>query len=127
VEEEKAERDGGGRMKIEIPDNCGRLIDADALKEKYSDEFDDDEFCKGMCDAVDEAPTIWDGKKRKAYGEAEAERKTGKWIEPTLEMVMNRICGSDEYLCSACNTPSIDEYDFCPNCGAKMKKSEDKG
>lgn len=50
--------------------------------------------------------------------------KTGHWIEPTLEMILNHTCGSCEVICSSCNEPAIDEYDYCPNCGAKMEVEE---
>lgn len=31
-----------------------------------------------------------------------------------------------EYLCSSCNRYANREYDYCPNCGAKMDLEEDK-
>ena len=103
-------------MKIEITDNCGRLIDADALKEAYSDIADvNDEFCKALCDAVDEAPTIWVGKKRKAYG-------APHWV--AVENDEMEITG---YYCSNCDFPmeTEEQTDYCPNCGVKMEKSEE--
>ena len=31
-----------------------------------------------------------------------------------------------EYLCSSCNRYANREYDYCPNCGAKMDLEEDE-
>ena len=52
------------------------------------------------------------------------ERKEGHWIEPTSDMIHNHICGSCEVICSSCNETAIDEYNYCPNCGAKMYEDD---
>lgn len=45
------------------------------------------------------------------------EQKTGRWIPSKY---------TDTVLCSECGKCYGDEYRYCPNCGAKMKKeSED--
>lgn len=49
----------------------------------------------------------------------------GEWIEPTTEMLKNKICGSCEVVCSVCGDAAIDYYDFCPNCGVRMKGADD--
>ena len=51
-----------------------------------------------------------------------AEPKTGQWIEEDM------FDGDVAYRCSECNelfwiesgTPKDNEYNFCPNCGARM-------
>ena len=48
----------------------------------------------------------------------EIERKTGKWIE-------NDIDPEAWNFCSECGEQSIDLYDYCPNCGAKMEVQND--
>lgn len=48
---------------------------------------------------------------------AEPERKTGKWID-------DEFLG--QYRCSECDYYSIDEYNFCPNCGADMREGGER-
>lgn len=31
------------------------------------------------------------------------------------------VAGSFTYTCRACGFPSVDEYNYCPNCGAQME------
>lgn len=45
-----------------------------------------------------------------------ADRPQGEWID-------DEFLG--QYRCSECDYYSVDEFDFCPNCGAKMKGAED--
>lgn len=92
-----------------------RAIDADRLltdrmKSKYY-HLPNGDIAIPIID-IENAPTI------------EPERKTGRWIHPTFEMVCKCVCGSCEVLCSFCNEPSIDEYNYCPNCGARMEGVE---
>lgn len=61
-----------------------------------------------------------------AINALEQEPKTGKWIEEDI------FDGDVAYRCSVCNelfclmegTPKDNEYNYCPNCGAKMEVSE---
>lgn len=86
-----------------------RIIDADELKEKIEiDNFDSPMMNPVMTmtkvlEYIDEAPTI------------EPEKPYGKWIYGTgLEYrVMCSYCGNIEILNSK---------NFCPNCGADMRK-----
>ena len=45
------------------------------------------------------------------------ERKTGKWINRSLNILYPEW---ERYTCSVCGKHS-DNYDFCPNCGADMR------
>ena len=88
-----------------------RLIDADGLIEKayWHGEHPDVEnlYAEGveavdMCD-IDEAPTI----------EAEPVRH-GRWYwKPIDERTSERTC-------SVCGQGGCDDFNYCPNCGAKM-------
>lgn len=49
-----------------------------------------------------------------------ADRPQGEWIDKS-----NGIEGAWNY-CSVCGEQAIDLYDFCPNCGAKMKGADDE-
>lgn len=75
-----------------------RLIDADALTEKVrcTNRYFDVKF------DIDEAPTI----------DAEPVRH-GHWVA-------NRLC--DFWGCSCCGESTFleSDYQYCPNCGAKM-------
>lgn len=44
------------------------------------------------------------------------ERKIGEWIE---DGYYNELC-----VCSYCAVPGDPVWNFCPNCGAKMKKGD---
>lgn len=46
---------------------------------------------------------------------AQPEQKTGRWI-------LNKH--TDTVLCSQCGKCYGDEYNYCPNCGAKMEEDE---
>ena len=50
----------------------------------------------------------------------EKEPKTGHWI--MTNDYLTTAYGSVDYVkCSCCGEDSLEEGDFCPNCGAKMK------
>ena len=49
-----------------------------------------------------------------------ADRPQGEWIDRS-----GGIEGAWNY-CSVCGEQAIDLYDFCPNCGAKMKGADDE-
>ena len=48
------------------------------------------------------------------------EPKRGEWIDRS-----GGIEGAWNY-CSVCGEQAIDLYDFCPNCGARMKGADDE-
>ena len=48
-----------------------------------------------------------------------ADRPQGEWIDRS-----GGIEGAWNY-CSVCGEQAIDLYDFCPNCGADMRKGAD--
>lgn len=108
-----------------------RLIDADALEDKVADLYSEgeeategDKVVNDVIDLIDNAPTIEtdmseysDKLWQKAYerGKAEA-RPQGEW----LDIYETHIA----YECSNCHLqlPITDYHNFCPNCGADMRK-----
>ena len=51
------------------------------------------------------------------------EKRTGWWVDELRETEFSD-CGLYETacICSVCGADGDDEYNFCPNCGAKMKE-----
>ena len=45
------------------------------------------------------------------------EPKRGEWIDDDFV---------GQYRCSECDYYAIDEYDYCPNCGAHMRGEDDE-
>lgn len=85
-----------------------RLIDADALEDKakqYSlGYYEADEWAVPLCE-INEAPSI------------DIEPKRGEWMDDDFV---------GQYRCSECDYYAIDEYDYCPNCGADMRKESER-
>lgn len=91
-----------------------RLIDADALKNTFKDKEGNEFTAFHFYDAIDNAPTV--------------ERPHGEWIEKHCDYGVY-------YRCSNCHKmPPNYECDykegaiktnFCPNCGADMRKEGD--
>lgn len=106
-----------------------RLIDADELKNQFSSEepYGPEEI-KGI---IDNAPTVHDTINVYPSGEViiQQTRPQGGW--KTVE----GIDGDDYYECSNCGepwvltagTPKDNNMNFCPNCGADMRKGETNG
>ena len=90
-----------------------RLIDGDALEDRLQSLAYDDwnqgvitswaDAYRECADMVYEQPTI------------EPERKKGKWIDITKDG------GCFLYKCSECSDLFLEDYNFCPNCGADMR------
>lgn len=123
-----------------------RLIDADELT-KQLETMANDEWniqvgaSRGLEDAIDvidNAPTADDWQKfsdelwKNAYerGKQDA-RTTGEWVEKIeTKQLGHGWLTSHEIVCSICggsgeNDENIPQcWKFCPNCGAKMQKSE---
>lgn len=59
--------------------------------------------------------------------EEEQEPKTGRWIEEDMfdGDVAYRCSECNELFCIECGTPKDNEYNFCPNCGAKMVEQQE--
>ena len=82
-----------------------RLIDADALIDKYGDWYTEEGMEEGYIGTikgiVDSMPTI-------------EERKTGEWI--VEDDGYTECCRCDQ-----CGKRYVDISNFCPNCGADMR------
>lgn len=101
--------------------NMSRLIDADALKESmmtctFGEVMKYCYPCVEVIKAIKNAPTI------------ETERKTGHWITVTDKPWWK---GGGHWTCSSCGYgfafeayQDADDWNYCPNCGAKMEGDE---
>lgn len=84
-----------------------RLIDADAL---WMDVIHAMDYCEDILEIIEKQPTV-------------EERKTGKWKISDLpkgKMKYCSECGYGQFMAD------IREYNFCPNCGAKMEGGKDE-
>lgn len=96
-----------------------RVIDADALKKQFCEDCGrmyDNPNCKeeecAIIDIVDMMPTI-----------DVQPVKHGKWIDP--DNIVKGIF-DNFFTCSECGEKSCIFGNYCPNCGAKMDKKEDR-
>ena len=62
---------------------------------------------------------VWD--QIKDLPSAKPERKKGKWINRSLNILYPEWA---RYTCSVCGEHS-NRYDYCPNCGADMRGEQD--
>lgn len=100
-----------------------RLIDADALKNKFveSSRYDGDE----VLEIIDKAPTVCNDNYSMGYQDGVrkvlSERPQGEWIDTgNMEEYW-----AEEYQCSICGAKDH-WHKFCPNCGAPMKEVPDE-
>ena len=101
-----------------------RLIDADALIEQMEEDMEHMEeplakmFTGAAISDIKHAPTI------------EPERKTGRWIPDDSELgIKCNKCGKSfsEYINAGTGYVFLMEIpNFCPNCGADMRKEAQK-
>ena len=93
-----------------------RYIDADVLNECMSivqkANRDSIEFNK-RCRATDVFQDIWGMIKAQPTADVR-ENVKGEWKDRGLYAI--------GYMCSYCQKASIDKSDYCPNCGAAMRK-----
>jgi len=96
-----------------------RLIDADALKKKYTMVIKRTspsaimERPAILLEDVDEAPTI----------DAEPIRH-GKWRKVDYQICVGKGTFVDALECSVCEEPNYEMSKYCPYCGAKMEVEE---
>lgn len=77
---------------------------------------------------VDESRILWKHKESDEWKRADIDdlieayegRQKGEWIDRS-----GGIEGAWHY-CSVCGNSAINNFDFCPNCGAKMKGADDE-
>lgn len=96
-----------------------RLIDADAAVDRYYAEWDKKDICDGAQDrdwlkqCIDEAPTI----------DPKDLRPRGRWNEYPRAHYFK--CSECKYIVPYRKAVEVNgkrEYNFCPNCGAKMRE-----
>lgn len=98
-----------------------RLIDADALNDAmYHEAFENDESYNEKNPMAKWDSGLWIRYKMFENAIADApsidiEPKRGEWIDDDFV---------GQYRCSECDYYAIDEYDYCPNCGALMTERE---
>ena len=121
-------------------DECGkneelksiRLIDADEVIEAIMtkigsvDTEADKEHAKEIINNIPTVDTDLSGYSdklwRAAYERGKAEgRNKGEWIYHTEPLACNPY---GHYTCSLCEEISWDESNYCPNCGANMRRKE---
>lgn len=93
-----------------------RLIDADALKKDIADNYVFTGFVDLLNDfaiAIDGQPTV-----------DAVERKRGRWISD-VAFYDEDGCPCFVLRCSECGE-AYPESNFCPNCGADMRKGEEE-
>ena len=116
------------------------LISRSALKDEinslyedgsYTDEFDT--AIKTVFGIIDNAPTVsqinifCENADEKAIADMKEElqeflnsRPQGEWITGGKDVTGQYF--QDEFICNQCFTVVPDKSNFCPNCGAKMRK-----
>ena len=97
-----------------------RIIDGDALRDEISSWGCNDYDKFDFIEAIDNAPTLTNKDVEKVYPKF-FQRPKGEWNEFIMPLPL-----SDAYkvsaICSECNTTWDCETNFCPYCGADMKK-----
>lgn len=95
-----------------------RYIDADALKDNIAVLFErnekliDEWLANCVDDVIDEQPSA-----------DVVERKTGKWVYSSFGGYHCSECGKQAPFWCFASTQQLS--DFCPNCGADMRKETD--
>lgn len=112
-----------------------RLVDADKLKEALSSkdlitwtyEYGDAIPVDWLMSTIDNAPTIENITIFRGCDNCELERPKGEWIVEHLPKNINNL--NDCYECASCSECGF-HYDYmyrysnyCPNCGADMRKN----
>ena len=85
------------------------LISRQAAIEKISETIWDTAVANDVKTLLKELPS------------AQPERKKGKWINRSLNILYPEW---ERYTCSVCGEHS-NRYDYCPNCGAKMDEEKE--
>lgn len=82
-----------------MDDLISRQAVLDILREKWNMFSSADDAMQESIDTIDALPSA---------------EKTGRWINTRPPEM------SDNIVCSECGYDSIADYDYCPNCGARM-------
>ena len=96
-------------------DTIYRQAAISALGEEPEVWMDDDDYTLGQRNQWQ-----YDVTALKAVPSTQPERKKGRWINRSLNVLYPEW---ERYTCSVCGKHS-DSYDYCPNCGADMRQKE---
>ena len=103
---------------IEVPPH-GRLIDADELKEWIAQWFAKHKYYHPYSKSNDiPIPEVYDILEQMPPVDV-VEQKAGKWIEYGEPDPWNKF-QVWYWKCSECGAVGIDEWSYCPHCGARM-------
>jgi hypothetical protein len=99
------------------------------LEENVMFEFTEDEEWAITClqnlpsadrpSAID-LSSVYSTAYKSGYEKGKADRPQGEWINTAPSY------RSDNIICDQCGYNSIARYDYCPNCGARMKGADDE-
>lgn len=113
-----------------------RLIDAESLWKAISNvgfpALNRNGYIDRQCvyELIKKAPTVPLPDFKEGYKQAIIDGKTnfsrpkGKWIK-TNDYVTCAYGCIDYVKCSCCKNDSLEEGDYCPNCGADMREADD--
>lgn len=93
-------------------EDCISLNKLDDIITKAIDDSENQTECQTLrwvLDVMSELPSV------------QPQPKRGKWI-PTNDYVTTAYGSLDYYRCSCCGEDSLEEGDYCPNCGADMRE-----
>lgn len=108
------------------------LISREALKKSIK-SYADDQYAENeylgeyaIMDIIDNTPTVPLPDFKEGYKQAIIDGKTN-FSRPQGEWIFDGVCfTTTQYKCNKCKCPTLEKTNFCPNCGADMRKGEEE-